>query len=337
MIINPHSRRTFLATLLGSAAAGFVQSRASAKPLPSEPAFFDFHCHPTHAQTLTDMKAAHLAGGFCCLVADMKIIRIENNRVRAYRTFEPGEAWKDYHSQLEMLKTLIKSSPVRLALSASDFATAGGTPSAYIGCEGCNFLEGKMDRLHTLYDDGVRLLQLVHYSQNDVGDLQTEEPVHQGLSKFGLDMVREMNAMGMLIDVAHASYPTARAVAEKTTKPIILSHTILEVAGKDVKRAISPDHAKAVTSTGGVIGMWPSGFNENLAAFVENTLRMIDVVGIDHVGLGTDMDGNYKPVIASYAEIKPWADALRAKGLSETDLVKLAAGNARRVLQATLR
>ena len=335
------NRRTFLNTLLATGFALGTSRETAANILKSPTAesdfrFFDFHCHPSQAKTLIDMSTAHLSGAFCCLVADLKIIRIETSRVRAYRQFEAGEAWKNYGEQMNLLKDLIKTSPVRLSTVSTDLTIDDPRPATYLGCEGCNFLEGKIDRLHTMYGDGVRLLQLVHYSQNEVGDLQTEEPVHHGLSPFGVDLVREMNATGMLIDVAHASYETAKAVVMETKKPIVLSHTILEVKGKEVKRAITPDHAKAIASTGGLIGMWPSGFNDNLNAFVENTLRMIHVVGIDHVGLGTDMDGNYKPVIANYLEVKTWADALRAKGLSDSDMMKLSRGNAERILKATL-
>jgi membrane dipeptidase len=138
----------------------------------------------------------------------------------------------------------------------------------------------------------------------------------------------------MVIDVAHASMMTVQDVVYITEAPIILSHSILKIDDSRPlsKRAITPEHAKLVASTGGVIGAWPSGFNNSFEEFVDNTLRLADVAGIDHVGLGTDMDGNFKPVLDSYLQLPKWADALKAKGLSTEEVGKIMGGNAKRVL-----
>jgi membrane dipeptidase len=96
---------------------------------------------------------------------------------------------------------------------------------------------------------------------------------------------------------------------------------------------LDPGHAKAVAATGGVIGMWPSGFgNDNFQDFVDNTMRLIDLVGVEHVGLGTDMDSNYKPVFDSYKQLPDWTAGLLQKGLSESDVSKVIGGNAMRVI-----
>jgi membrane dipeptidase len=144
-----------------------------------------------------------------------------------------------------------------------------------------------------------------------------------------------MNELGMLIDVAHASEKTVNDVAEKSNAPIMLSHSILKLDEErpiDI-RAITPDHAKAVASTGGIIGAWPSGFNTSFEDFIDNILRLIDVAGVDHVGLGTDMDSNYKPVFDSYLQLESWSNALKARGLSDAEVHNVAGGNAVRVLE----
>jgi membrane dipeptidase len=89
--------------------------------------------------------------------------------------------------------------------------------------------------------------------------------------------------------------------------------------------------------TGGLIGAWPSGFNKSLDEFVDNTMRLIDVVGIDHVGLGTDMDANFKPVMDNYSLLSNWLEGLRTKGLSEEEVFKVGGGNAQRLLKAVLK
>lgn len=335
------------AALLGVDTSGMLDF--AVKPLR----VFDFHCHPglfptkgtpgyagdeSFIKTVNEMSTGSLAGAFFSLVADAKILKIEATGVRAVRSFEPGEAWQDYQRQMGDLKKLLDLTDAKIATKLSHFDKYNkkGHVAAFISCEGGDFLEGKIDRLNQMYEDGVRSLQPAHYAPSELGDIQTAAPVHNGVSKFGREVIQAMNKLGMLIDVAHATYQTTKAIADISTAPIILSHSILEIAGKPVPRAISADHAKLVAQTGGVIGMWPSGFNENFDAFIENTLRMIEAVGIDHVGLGTDMDGNYKPVLNSYLQLSQWVIALRSKGLSEQELYKLTEGNARRVLKVVL-
>ena len=91
-----------------------------------------------------------------------------------------------------------------------------------------------------------------------------------------------------------------------------------------------------MANTGGVIGAWPSGFNSSFDEFVSNTMRLIEIVGVDHVGLGTDMDGNLKPVLGDYRQLPDWLTALRSKGLSASDVAKVAGGNMQRVLSQVI-
>jgi len=133
-----------------------------------------------------------------------------------------------------------------------------------------------------------------------------------------------MNEMGMVIDLAHASYQTTKDVASITTAPILLSHSMLEMeADRPIaKRAISKEHAKLIAATGGVIGAWPSGFNKSFDEYIDNIKLLVDTVGIDHVGIGTDMDANFKPVLTKYSEFPKLNDALIAKGFQNQKLEK---------------
>lgn len=142
----------------------------------------------------------------------------------------------------------------------------------------------------------------------------------------------------MVIDVAHASFETTKVVADTSNAPIILSHSMLVNDSNHplARRLISVDHAKVIAQTGGVIGAWPSGLNKSFDDFIENTLKLIDVVGIDHVGLGTDMDGNFKPVFNSYLQMPQWIEGLKAKGLKDEDVGKVVGGNVKRVLEKIL-
>jgi len=309
---------------------------------------FDLHCHPGRLftmdigdgkytdtnKTLNEMNASHLSGAFFTLVADNKILKLGPTGVSVTDDFKPGEAWEDYKKQLKIFKDFFHVYSVRESTKASDLNKTSSV-AAYLAVEGGDFLEGQTDKLDEAYEDGIRSIQLVHYAPNDLGDLQTSAPVHNGLSAFGKDVVRKMNKLGILIDVAHATYQTAKDVASLSDSPIMLSHTILEMEPDRpiAKRAISKDHAKVIAATGGVIGMWPSGFNKSFDEFVDNTMRMVDVAGIDHVGIGTDMDSNFKPVLSSYSQFPSFAEALKQKGLSDNDVEKIMGGNAAALLK----
>ena len=315
---------------------------------------FDLHCHPGSffmkgipgyggdarvLKTVSDMKPGKLSGAFISLVMDLPILKIGETGVVPARTFNKGEAWQEYKRQFSIFKEMFKINDLQHATSFSDLTTIEKAEkiAAFLSCEGGDFLESA-DQLDDVYADGVRSVQLVHYAPNLLGDLQTHEPQHNGLSQLGKEIVKKMNAKGMVIDVAHASFQTVKDVVDRTQAPIILSHSILKMEpGRPIEaRAITVEHARLIAATGGVIGAWPSGFNKSFDEFIENIVRLIDVVGIDHVGLGTDMDSNFKPVLSSYQQLPQWTAALKAKGLSDNDVLKITSGNAERVLKQIL-
>jgi membrane dipeptidase len=344
------TRKQFLKNSLAIAAGysllhGFEKDVLAQKP---ERYFtFDLHCHPGRlfasaaggfgevgsTRTVIDMKNAHVSGAFFSLVADSPLIKLGATGVLIAGQFAPGEAWKEYQRQLKDMKNFLTTVTVKIGTQKVDLNNSQAV-TAYLAVEGGDFLEEDIEKVDEAYRDGVRSIQLVHYVPNKVGDLQTSEPINNGLSVFGKDVVRKMNKLGMLIDVAHADYQTVKDVVSITDSPIMLSHSILEMETDRpiAKRAISQEHAKLIAQTDGIIGAWPSGFNKSFEEYVENTLRLVEVVGVDHVGIGTDMDGNFKPVLSSYDQYPTFAEALKTKGLSSTEVEKVMGGNAKRVL-----
>ena len=350
------TRRRFLTQSAAALAGTYWLQSLPAFAQSSSYVFFDLHSHPgmfvakgvaenvdsAVAKTIDEMNKGGLTGAFFSMVADAPIIKTTPNGIMPNGAYQPGEGWKEYERQLGILKDYIKTSAVTYATKASDLQTARQQHkvAAYIGCEGGDFLEGKADRLDEMYSDGVRSIQLVHYHTNELGNLQTQDAQYDGgLSSSGKEVVRKMNQLGMVIDVAHAAESTVKAVVDLTDSPIILSHSILRTdATRPLAiRAITPDHAKLISKNGGVIGAWPSGFNTSFDDFIDNVKRTIDVVGVDHIGLGTDMDGNFKPVINSYLQLSQWVDALKNKGFTEGEVKKIVGGNVERVLNKVLR
>ena len=352
------NRRRFLHdSLLATASLSLLPVTVASGEVPSqdEPVSFDLHAHPGASfnkgrpeysgdaaivKTVAGMRDARLTGAFFSLVADAPLIELTPTGVVTRGAYAAGDGEREYRRQLTILKELLKTTSAFLATKSSDLLRAQREQrvAAFLACEGGEFLDGKPERVGQLYADGVRCLQLVHYVPNVLGDLQTQPPQHGGLSALGNAVVKRATAAGMVIDVAHASFDTVRDVTSRTSAPIILSHSILKIDDSRplAARAISVEHAKLVAKTGGVIGAWPSGFNASFDEFVDNTKRLVDEIGIDHVGLGTDMDGNFRPVLSSYAQLKEWAAALQAKGFTSAEVAKVMGGNMQRVLSQVI-
>jgi microsomal dipeptidase-like Zn-dependent dipeptidase len=93
---------------------------------------------------------------------------------------------------------------------------------------------------------------------NELGDIQTEEPVHGWLTDAGVEVIRRRNARGVVVDVAHGTLDLVRRSAAVTTKPLVLSHTSLTIRPRPFTRLITPEHVRLVAGTGGMIGIWPA-------------------------------------------------------------------------------
>ena len=204
-------------------------------------------------------------------------------------------------------------------------AARAGTASVIISAEGADFLEGRIDRLDEAYAKwSLRHLQLTHYRVNELGDIQTEPPVHGGLTDFGAEVIRRCNRLGIVVDVAHGTYDLVVRAASVTSKPLVLSHTSLASTPARYSRRVSPEHARVVAKTGGVVGVWPpAGEFPSLPAMAAGMARMADAVGIDHVALGSDMTGLIGPsVLPDYDQLPGLAEALIGVGLSVADTAK---------------
>ncbi|WP_051287463.1 dipeptidase [Algoriphagus mannitolivorans] len=351
------TRKEFLRQAIALAGLSFTGMSFLARDEKEMEVFpvFDLHAHPGNffmkgtdtypgdegvAKTIADMQSGHVSGVFLSMVMDRPLLKRTETGIVPTGMFSKGEGWKEYKRQVATLNDLFSRNSISPAKQIQDLIQAleKNQTAGFLSCEGGDFLEAA-DQLEEVYADGIRSIQLVHYAPNPLGDLQTHEALHNGLSPLGKEVVRKMNALGMVIDVAHASYKTVQDVADLTQAPIILSHSILKMeADRPIgARAISLEHAKLIAQTGGVIGAWPSGFNKSFEEYVENILRLVEVVGIEHVGIGTDMDSNFKPVLDTYRQIPGLASALRSRGLSQEEVKKIMIDNTARVLRSVLK
>jgi membrane dipeptidase len=294
------------------------------------------------------------AGGMTALclsaVADFAVLRPDPaTGLRAVRDFRPGEAYADYQRQLAGIRDAVAAAGADVATSAADLdrAARDGRTAVLLGCEGGDFLEGDLRRLEQARASGLTVLTLVHYRVGDIGDVQTEEPVHDGLSRFGRDVVAECNRLGIVIDCAHASFATTMAVLEASSQPVMISHGQLGGSGTGDSgsgdfgtghpRLMTAQHAVAVAEAGGLVGAWPCGItSRSLADFGTEIIRLTEAAGPDHVALGTDLDGNYRPVLTSYDQLGDLTSLLQDRGLPSAHVHQILGGNALTLLRSIL-
>lgn len=331
----------------GCAPAATAPQKAEAESLLAGNVSVDLHSHPgLHPRISPTSLGTHLdriAKGrlkvaLLTAVGDGPVIRSSpTGRVSQVRQPNPGELHVSTYQQLSTFRAAIDNGRLVMVRNAGDLErlNATVTPGGVLAVEGGDFLEGRLDRVQEAYDRGIRSIQLVHYRVNELGDIQTAPAVHGGLTPFGKDVIREMNRLGMVVDVAHATFDGVRAAADVAHKPMILSHTIL-FTRTPFARAVTREHAQLVARQGGVIGVFPvstDAFNFN--GFIDHVSRLVDAVGVDHVGIGSDMDGIAGgPVFADYAEWPSIPAALLARGYRPQDVVKVMGGNFVRVLKA---
>lgn len=280
-------------------------------------------------ETVRDMRTGGLGAVVNATVADFQVLDVAGSRLCAVRPFEEREAWNSYRRQIANLHRLTELGLMRVVRTPAELRSARtDVPGQLLAVEGGDFLEGRAERLADAWADGVRVITLVHFRNNEIGDAMTEAGGHGGLTAAGVEVVREMNRLGMVIDVAHASEATVRGVLDASSDPIIASHTHVRGGRIDSPRFISRELAREIANRGGLIGTWPAGIGiSSLAGFVDRIAELTDVVGVDHVCLGTDMDANYRPVLDTYARL-PWlAGGLLRSGFSEEDAAKILRGN----------
>ena len=291
-------------------------------------------------QAIADLTAGNVSATLFCAVADMRLLEMTPAQgLRAARDWQPGEAYADYRRQIGELKRLLSNHALTPGLTRADIDAAHRRhqTAAIFAVEGGDFIEERLERVHEAFRYGVRAVTLVHYHINQIGDIQTEAPVHNGLTALGKSIVAEMNRTGIIIDLAHATFAVTKDVLNASSKPIMISHTNIATANVNHPRLISIEHAKLVAAAGGIIGSWPSGIGQtSFSDYIDSIQRLVDTVGIDHAAIGTDMDANFKPVLRSYRDWSLIPAALLARGMHDEEVAKIMGGNFLRVFKSTL-
>ena len=231
--------------------------------------------------------------------------------------------------------TIITSRPelaAYLARRQGDSALTAGL----LGIEGLHALEGDLRNLDVFRAAGFRIMGLEHFFDNQLGG-SAHGISKAGLNDFGRQVVRRMEELKIIVDLAHSSPRMIDDVLAMATRPVVVSHTGVKGTCEHI-RNLSDDHVRGVAATGGVIGIgyWDAAACDvSVAGIVRAIQYAVQVGGIDHVGLGSDFDGATETPFDS-SGLPLLTEALLNAGFSEEEVGKIMGGNVLRVLQATL-
>jgi membrane dipeptidase len=208
--------------------------------------------------------------------------------------------------------------------------------AGYLGIEGAQVLEGKLENVERLFQAGFRMMSPSHFFDTEVGGSAHGEN-KTGLTPFGFKVIAEMQRLGMLVDLAHASKKTIDDVLRVTKKPVVFSHTGV-VATCDNQRNLSAEQLRRTAAKDGLIGI---GFFEtatcgrDLAAVVRAIRYTADLVGVSHVALGSDFDGFVRTPIDA-AGLPALTQALLDGGFSQNEVRLIMGGNVMYLLSRVL-
>ena len=208
---------------------------------------------------------------------------------------------------------------------------------ALLSIEGLQNLEGKAENLDKLYAAGFRMAGLTHFFDNELaGSMHGIKK--GGLTPFGRDIIRRMEAKGMIVDIAHCSQQCVTEVLAMATRPVVSSHGGVQATCK-VNRNLSDDHIRGVAQTGGIIGIgyWDAAVCDTSPKAIAAAMKHVrDLVGIQHVALGSDYDGA-TTVRFDTSELVQVTQALMDAGFTPDEIRAAMGGNAIRVLREGLK
>lgn len=259
---------------------------------------------------------------------------IENLSSLAKRAVYQAESLHEYSERSGGRLMIIKSKRDLVRFQELRFTRA--VTAGWLGVEGAHALEGRSENLQLFFDAGIRMMSPSHFFDTEIGGSAHGVEKH-GLTEMGKEVIRRMESLGMIVDVAHASPRTLDDILAIATKPVVVSHT--GVKGTcDNNRNLTVDQLRRIAATGGVIGIgyWDTAVcGDDAKAIAKAISYACSVVGPDYVGLGSDFDGAVKvPFDASGVALI--TDALIAEGLSDEDIAKVMGRNIVRVLSMNL-
>jgi membrane dipeptidase len=253
--------------------------------------------------------------------------------------------------QFDIALRMIERYPeaLQLALTADDIekANESGRIASLLGIEGGHSIENSLGALRVYHRLGARYMTLTHSDGHDWADATGKKAAHGGLTRFGEEVVREMNRIGMLVDISHVSPETMRDVLAVAEAPVIFSHSNPSALFPH-ERNVPDDVLRQLPRNGGVVMVSfikyflaaegkPRPTVVTVADHVEHVRK---IAGIEHVGIGSDFYGEPGAMAAGLEDTSMFpalfAELMR-RGWGDEDLIKLSRGNLLRVMRGAER
>lgn len=291
-----------------------------------------------------DVEAsAHDLRGSTPFHTDIERLRAGRVGAQFWSVYIPYDAVQDGAAkvqleQIDIGRRIIEKYPEAfgLALTASDLEAVFGQGriASMLGMEGGHAIENSLGSLRAFYDLGVRYMTLTHNGTLDWADACCDEERHGGLTDFGREVVREMNRMGMLVDISHTSPATMNDVLDVAEAPVIWSHASARGV-HDHPRNVPDQVLRRLPENGGVVMVTfvPSFLTSNdratIADVADHIEHIVALAGIDHVGIGSDYDGiDSTPTgLEDVSTFPALFEELVRRGWTEDEMAKLAGEN----------
>lgn len=234
--------------------------------------------------------------------------------------------------------TLVKTvGPAELDAMLARRAAGGPAMGALLSIEGLQNLEGKASNLDKLYAAGFRMAGLTHFFDNELaGSMHGLKK--GGLTPMGREVVQRMEDIGMIVDIAHCSQQCVTEILAMARRPVVSSHGGVQATCK-VNRNLSDEHIRGVAKTGGIIGIgyWDAAICDTSPASIAKAMKHVrDLVGIDHVALGSDYDGA-TTVRFDTSKLVQVTQALIDTGFTDDEIRAVMGSNALRVIREGLK
>jgi len=219
--------------------------------------------------------------------------------------------------------------------SKADFISFSGQDrdglAVLLGAEGAHPLEGELANIDKMYAAGFRMIGLTHFFDNKLGgSLHGTEK--GGLTDFGRQVVKRLDELEVIIDLSHASETMAAEVTALSSRPQVVSHTGLK-GNCDTPRNFNDALMKSIAEKGGLIavGMWDAAVCDPTPTGIAKAIKYgIDLVGADHIALGSDWDGSVEAISAD--ALPQITQALLNEGVTSADIEAVMGGNSVRFL-----
>ena len=345
----------------GNAGPGVVEVSAKAREVHFGGMLFDGHNDlpwEIREQGKSSFDELDISRPQPSLHTDIPRLREGGLKAQFWSVYVPAETMDTRDSllqtlhQINIVKAMYKRYPETFeqALSAADVerVVKSGKIASMMGVEGGYSIEEDIGNIERLYNEGVRYMTLTHSRSLSWADSATDEPKAGGLTEFGREVIREMNRLGMLVDLSHVSVETMKQSLEVSSAPVIFSHSSAR-AICDHPRNVPDEVLPLVKKNGGVIMVnFFSAFvvpteqlkvNPKARGTIYDVVNHIDHLvqkcGVDHVGIGSDFDGvprlpEQLESVATYPRI---TQLLLDRGYSAEDVRKVLGGNVMRVLR----